>query len=45
MKLEKKRKLAENKTRRAEQENVVEKFQHLEKIIDNVIIYNKYLIF
>ena len=28
--------MAEKKTRRVEQENVVEKFQHLEKIIDNV---------
>jgi len=35
IKQEKKRKLAEKKTRRVEQENVVEKFQHLEKIIDN----------
>jgi len=35
IKQEKKRKLVEKKTRREEQENVVEKFQHLEKIIDN----------
>eukprot|EP00833_Pecoramyces_ruminatium_P014654 jgi/Orpsp1_1/1188686/evm.model.d7180000066500.1 len=35
IKQEKKRKLVEKKTRRVEQENVVEKFQHLEKIIDN----------